>query len=455
MDACDVLIVGGGPAGSSCAWALRGSGLKVAILDRRAFPRDKVCGGWITPAVLEELQIDAAEYARGRVFQPITGFLTSTVPTCFSPSAVAKGRQNKDRASIRKFGTDSWDGASSIGGPEVRTDYSAPVSYGIRRFEFDEFLLRRCGARTLDAAPLASCEPTRSGWMVNGHIETRLLVGAGGHFCPVARLLGADARQEVAVAAQEAEFELDAAQRASCPIQGEIPELYFCRDMKGYGWCFRKQNFLNIGLGRLDQRELPAHVAAFTEFLKRIGRLPFDLPACPPGRAAMRGHAYLIYRKAARKFISDNVLLIGDAAGLAYSQSGEGIRPAIESGLLAARAILAAQGDYSEARLGAFRDLLRERFGKSGRFQAGSLRSLRAQPALDCGGPRRFAFSAARGEGNAFEVSNILTAIGGALPSGMMAAAAATLLRSRWFTRHVVLDSWFLHRHTPALSPAA
>ena len=381
MDACDVLVLGAGPAGSSCAWALRDSGLKVAILDRRVFPRDKVCGGWITPAVLEELQIDAAEYARNRVFQPITGFLTA-----------------------------------SIGGREVRTDYAAPVSYGIRRFEFDEYLLRRSGARILEPASLDSCEPSRDGWVVNGRIETRLLVGAGGHFCPVARLLGADARQEVAVAAQEAEFELDAAQRDACPIQGEIPELYFCRDMKGYGWCFRKQNFLNIGLGRLDHRELPAHVADFVEFLKRIGRLPFDLGS------AMRGHAYLIYRKAARKFISDNVLLIGDATGLAYSQSGEGIRPAIESGLLAARAILAANGDYAQARLETYRDLLRERFGKSGRFRKSG--------------------------------EDWTTTLGRRLPEGAMSALAAALLKSRWFTRHIVLDSWFLHRHTPALNHA-
>ena len=186
----------------------------------------------------------------------------------------------------------------------------------------------------------------------------------------------------------------------------------------------------------------------------------------------MRGHAYLIYRKAARKFISDNVLLIGDATGLAYSQSGEGIRPAIESGLLAARAILAANGDYAQARLETYRDLLRERFGKSGRFRksgedwtttlgrrtpVGARRGLPGRRLVEPGGsvrePGRFVFSAFRGEGNAFEVSTILTAIGGALPSSMLSAVAATLLRSRWFTRHIVLDSWFLHRHTPALAP--
>ena len=51
MDACDVAIVGGGPGGSSCAWALRNSGLDVVILDRAAFPRNKLCAGWITPLI--------------------------------------------------------------------------------------------------------------------------------------------------------------------------------------------------------------------------------------------------------------------------------------------------------------------------------------------------------------------------------------------------------------------
>jgi flavin-dependent dehydrogenase len=67
MDTCDVLIVGGGPAGAACAWRLRDSGLRVTILDKATFPRDKVCGGWITPAVLEELKIQPDEYVRGRV----------------------------------------------------------------------------------------------------------------------------------------------------------------------------------------------------------------------------------------------------------------------------------------------------------------------------------------------------------------------------------------------------
>ena len=81
MDSCDVLIVGGGPAGSSCAWGLRSSGLRVVILDKAKFPRNKVCGGWITPSVLQALAIDPAEYARGRTLQAITGFRIGRIPS--------------------------------------------------------------------------------------------------------------------------------------------------------------------------------------------------------------------------------------------------------------------------------------------------------------------------------------------------------------------------------------
>ena len=114
--------------------------------------------------------------------------------------------------------------------------------------------------------------------------------------------------------------------------------------MKGYGWCFRKGNFLNVGLGRADPHQLSAHVAEFLRFLRESGRLTFDPPP-------MRGHAYLLNGPSTRVAAAEGVLLIGDAAGLAYPQSGEGIRPAIESGLRAAKMILA--GDLSPARIAA------------------------------------------------------------------------------------------------------
>jgi flavin-dependent dehydrogenase len=375
MDACDVLIVGGGPAGSACAWGLGNSGLDVRILDKQSFPRDKVCGGWITPAVLSELGIDAAEYARERLLQPITGFHTGC-----------------------------------IGGSAIDTDYNRTVSYGIRRREFDEYLLRRSGARLMEGVTLASLQREGGGWIVNGEIRARLMVGAGGHFCPVAKLTGAKRTRENAVVAQEAEFEMDQRQQAGCRIRPEVPELYFCADIKGYGWCFRKQNFLNIGLGRMDQRRLSEHVAAFVRFLQVAGRVAFDVPA------ALLGHAYLLYGVSERTPVDDGMLLIGAAAGLAYKQSGEGIRPAIESGLLAAQAIVAAQDNYSREALRRYEGLLQKRFGTSGKDWASMAGQL--------------------------------------LPSAWIGAVGRRLLGARWFVRDVVIDRWFLHANEPALDGA-
>src|SRR5438132_1584404 len=130
------------------------------------------------------------------------------------------------------------------------------------------------------------------------------------------------------------------ARRRRLPARPEVPELYFARDLKGYGWCFRKQGVVNVGYGRFGGDRLSAHVAGFLDFLRGRGRLP----ASVTGR--LKGHAYLIYGSAPRPLVDDGVLLVGDAAGLAYPQSGEGIRPAVESGLLAARVLLGARGRY-------------------------------------------------------------------------------------------------------------
>ena len=237
---CDVLIVGGGPAGSSCAWRLVKAGLDVLVLDRKAFPRDKPCAGWITPAVLHELHIDQDEYRQqGRVLEPITAFCTSL-----------------------------------MGGAEVETDYARPISFGVRRCEFDHYLLRRSEACLRLAEPLKTLECSGGGWVVNGQIQARLVVGAGGHFCPVARFLGARlGRNETAVTAQEIEVELDADQLAASPVRPGIPYLYICTDLKGYGWYYRKGNYLNVGLGREDDERLSEHVNTFCAWLKEQGKI--------------------------------------------------------------------------------------------------------------------------------------------------------------------------------------
>jgi flavin-dependent dehydrogenase len=204
----------------------------------------------------------------------------------------------------------------------------------------------------------------------------------------------------VPVAAQETEFEMDAHQIANCDVRGSSPELYFCADMKGYGWCFRKQNRLNIGLGRADPHGIAEHASAFVRLLAATGKVRFEVPR-------LRGHAYFLYGTSQRQIAGDGFLLIGDSAGLARPQSGEGILPAIESALLAAETILAARGTWATAQREAYNRQIAERTGNA------------------CDG--------------------WMTRIGRGLPPRLTRFAATQLLENRWFARHVVLDSWFLH----------
>src|SRR5437899_2367509 len=60
MEVVDVAIVGGGPAGSSCAAFCANAGLRTLVLERELFPREKVCGDCLNPAcwpVLRRLQL--------------------------------------------------------------------------------------------------------------------------------------------------------------------------------------------------------------------------------------------------------------------------------------------------------------------------------------------------------------------------------------------------------------
>ncbi|MGP4845246.1 NAD(P)/FAD-dependent oxidoreductase [Marinobacter sp. 1Y8] len=370
----DLIIVGGGPAGATLAWGLRNSGKRILIIDKASFPRDKTCAGWVTPAVIESLGIDIEDYRKERILQPITRF---------------------------RIGM--------MGQPAVDNNHgSTPVSYGIRRCEFDDYLLSRVDVDKVLDTPVKTITRDGDNWTINGQWQTPLLVGAGGHFCPVARQLGeGPGSHETSVTAKEIEFEMTDAQAAHCQAQGEQPELWFCRDLKGYAWVFRKGNFLNIGLGREDNHKLSHHLDTFVESMKQQGRIPDDLP----GR--FKGHAYLLYAHADRQLVDDGIMLIGDAAGLAYTQSGEGIRPAIESALLAADTIRRAP-DFSAQNLQRYGEAIADRFGR------------RALNQND----------------------------GWQLPDWVKSSVAGGLMRSHWFTRKVVTEKWFLHTDVPALKAA-
>ena len=296
MTHCDALVVGGGPGGSTCAWYLRHAGWNVLVADRDRFPRDKVCAGWLTPEVFGLLQLDPAEYrAAGLTLQEITAFRTGV-----------------------------------LGARLVETRYGHVVSYAIRRCEFDDYLVHRSGAPVHEMT-VSHLERRQGRWIVNGEIETPVVVGAGGHFCPVARHLAGGVRPP-AVVAREAEVPLN---DYATTVGAHRPELFFCRDLAGYAWCVRKGAYINMGIGRRGSEGFNDHMEAFMAFLARTGTVAY---ASEP---RWRGHAYLASGAGLRPLVADGVLLVGDSAGLAYPESGEGIKPAIESGLIAAKTLAA------------------------------------------------------------------------------------------------------------------
>ena len=297
----DTLIVGGGPAGSSCAWRLRRHGVECLVLDRATFPRVKLCAGWVTPKVLRDLEIEPGEY-------PLS-FLTFDAL----------------RISLRGFGI------------TLRAR-----EHSVRRIEFDDWLLRRSGAPVvMHNVREVHCDGDR--YVVDDTWRCRHLVGAGGTRCPVYRSLFRDRaprNEALQAAVLEEEF-------ASDWSDGTCRLWFFDGGLPGYSWYVPKAGgHLNVGIGAMASR-LKARQDTIRPHWRRLtGALAArDLVAertWDPG-----GYTYYL-RPRHDTVRREQAFLIGDSAGLSTRDLCEGIGPAVRSGLLAADAI-ATGSDYTLA----------------------------------------------------------------------------------------------------------
>jgi flavin-dependent dehydrogenase len=304
----DVLIVGGGPAGSTCARVLTAGGARVAVLDRAEFPRVKLCAGWLSPG-----------------FWDVVGI---------APSAYPRGLWEWHTCHVHYRGK----------------DHAIPChGWFIRRYELDDYLLRTSGAELHLDANVKQIERGPDGlWAIGPH-RARYLIGAGGTHCPVARLL-APSRPRRAVGVQELEFQLDemSVARTRLGKDGE-PELVLFDDIGGYGWNVPKSDWLNVGCGTLDATAARGAWKHTHDHLRTAGHLPERADA---ELAHIKGHSYFLFEPvhldAAHR---DGALLVGDSLGLAHPITAEGILPAAISGRHAAEAILAGDPASYPARL--------------------------------------------------------------------------------------------------------
>jgi len=319
---CDVLVVGAGPAGSACAQLLARAGVQTVLADAHAFPRDKVCGDGLIPdahaalqrlGVYEEVMAQAQRARHVGCIGPRGGRID--VP---GRLAVLPRRQLDDivcRAAVRA--------GAQLHAP---ARFEAPLLEGERVV----------GARLKCGDTLHELR-ARQVVLATGAVP-QALIAAG--LCKRRTPSGVALRgyvQHPAMASRITELEV----------------VWHKRLRKGYGWIFPcRDGVFNIGVGlahshskQADGRQTMQDVnlremfAAFCAVyapareLMQGGTLQGDLKGAPL-RCSLEGAT----------LTRPGLMVTGEAAGSTYAFTGEGIGKAMETGMLAARALIDARG---------------------------------------------------------------------------------------------------------------
>jgi len=316
----DVIVVGAGPSGSVLAWELARQGVDVLVLDGAAFPRDKVCGDYLEPRGLRVL-------ARMGCLEAVE----RDAPLPISRSATFVNGRRLYHGRIPFY--------------SVRTDLPA-CGYIIPRRTLDDLLLQtaaRAGATVQQESYVTAVRNSARGVEVEVRqgrsrrvVRAALVAGADGVNSVVARsagLLVSDPRY-VAVA-----------QRAYAEgVEKDDGEAAFFFDVDlfpGYGWAFPMAGGrVNLGVGILAETRDRLGIRVpdlFRTFLGRLRRAHprfRKLQLCRPPI----GGIVKTYGGAGPNHFAGG-LLVGDAGSFVDPMTGEGISPAMESSLLAARTL--------------------------------------------------------------------------------------------------------------------
>ncbi len=289
----DLLVLGAGPAGSAAAVTAARAGLRVALIDRHSFPRDKLCGGGFTGRSM-------------RYFREIFATGMPDTPVL-----------RQDAISFCAFGH------------EIGHFTGIPALHMTMRRDLDHALVRAAvaaGATDLTGQKVTALDIDQPSVTLGGQAVTApLLIGADGVNSTTARALFGRAFDPKHIG-----FALEVELPAETP-PGTPVRIDFGAADWGYGWDFPKTCGRTIGVGGVLRRntDLKANLSAYlaalgvaTDAPVKGQFLPFGTYRRQPGRG--------------------RVMLVGDAAGLVDPITGEGIAYALKSGQLAAVSAIAA-----------------------------------------------------------------------------------------------------------------
>ena len=319
----DLIVVGGGPAGSSAAWRAATAGARVLVVDKAVFPRDKPCGDGLTPRAVASIGALGLE-------NELKAF-----------NRVDKLRVNGAGRTL----TFDWPASDSF------PDHG----YVVARTDLDEMMLRHAqntGAEVREGVsvvgPLIEDGAVRG--VITKHngtteeLRASVVIAADGASSRIARGVGMvrDPKRPIAVA-MRAHFEAKRPASDDNVIESHL-ELRDGDDLlPGYGWIFPMgEGRINVGVGILStykgwQKVNNAHLMdAYIRSMPPEWELPDVSSLRESGQLkGWRLPMGLCIKHPWRP----GVLAVGDAAGVVNPFNGEGISIAYETGRLAADAV--------------------------------------------------------------------------------------------------------------------
>ncbi len=299
----DVIVVGGGPGGSTAARFCAKAGLKILLIEKERLPRYKPCGGCLSTKTVHLLGFDLSPVVENTIYGAKFTYCS------------------KD-----PFFIESKD----------------PIAYLVMRDRFDQLLVNKAleeGAAVLEGEKVTRVEEKANGVEValgdGERLHCRYLIGADGAESIVARSLSLrPQKSDGSGIAIESEIPFD----SSIPFPAkelQLVHLDFGGIPNGYGWVFPKKEWLSIGIGGMFRETKKMNPRQyFKSFLKGLDYIP-------EGKTGkITGHPLPSFYDEKQKVSQGRILLVGDAAHLMDPLQGEGIYYAVRSGMLAGEAIM-------------------------------------------------------------------------------------------------------------------
>ena len=300
----DLIVVGGGPAGATCARRASQLGLDVLLFEKAVHPRRKACGGGLTLRAEEKLDFD------------ISGVI------------------EREQCGLRLYGPS---------GTMVENYKGIVTGYTVRREDFDHLLLKKAeesGAMIVQGKKVTDIQEHSDNVEIvtDGEIhKARILVGADGPNSTVGRKTGLmpgwdDDKIGLCIESTVPMDSSDIMRISGSPDGGErvFIEIHFGATPLGYAWAFPKKNEYSLGIGVIVKvmHGLKESWLRFVKSFEEKHGVKCDLTEQTAARVPLGGLV--------PNLCSKRTMLVGDAAGFVSPTTGEGIHFAIESSRIAA-----------------------------------------------------------------------------------------------------------------------